>query len=84
MNYEDLIVGRTVLLGDVNTHSPYWNLEFRYRQRAESFEKGIDEHGFMVNDDISVATRQKQTSGRSIIDLTLTSIRFAVFASMDD
>lgn len=43
------------------------------RQRAEGLETLIDEYGLIVNIDMTVATRPKQTSGRSIIDLTLTS-----------
>ena len=62
-----------MILGDFNAHSPYWNPGCEHRQRAGQLENIIDRYGLIVNNDTSIATRPKQTQGRSIIDLTLTT-----------
>lgn len=73
VDWQKNIEGRTVLTGDFNAHSTYWNPECRRRERAEKLEALIDTYGLIVNNDTSIPTRPKQTAGRSIIDLTITT-----------
>lgn len=77
-DWDIIIENRTVLVGDFNTHSPYWNPTCEHRQRAQRLENIIDRYGLIVNNDISVATRPKQTKGRSI-DLILKTLDLGDF-----
>lgn len=72
IDWNNVIKGRTIILGDFNAHSPYGNLACRHRLRADQLETIIDDYGLLVNNDTTMATRPKQTPGHSIIDLTLT------------
>ena len=73
VNWDAIITNRTLLLGDFNAHSPYWNPACQHRQRADRLEFIIDQYGLIVNNDTTVATRPKKSPGLSIIDLTLTT-----------
>lgn len=71
--WETIIDGRTVLAGDFNAHSTYWNPECKRRERAEILEGLIDKYNLIINNDTLIPTRPKQTAGRSVIDLTFTT-----------
>ncbi|KAI0996243.1 hypothetical protein K3495_g11936 [Podosphaera aphanis] len=73
VDWETVIEGRTILVGDFNAHSIYWNPECRRRERAETLEALIDKYELIVNNDMAVPTRPKNTAGHSIIDLTITT-----------
>ncbi|KAI0998334.1 hypothetical protein K3495_g9861 [Podosphaera aphanis] len=73
MSWDSVIENRTILLGDFNTHSPYWNPARQHRQRADGLESIIKRYDLIVNNDTTIATRPKQSPGLSIIDLTLTT-----------
>ena len=73
VDWETVIEGRTILMGDFNAHSIYWNPECRRRERAETLEALIDKYELIVNNDMAVPTRPKNTAGHSIIDLTITT-----------
>lgn len=73
VDWQKIIEGRTVLTGDFNAHSTYWNPECRRRERAEKLEALIDTHCLIVNNDTLIPTRPKQTAGHSIIDLKITT-----------
>ncbi|POS82736.1 hypothetical protein EPUL_004709 [Erysiphe pulchra] len=65
--------GRTVLAGDFNAHSTYWNPEYRRQERTEILEGLIDKYSLIINNDTLIPTRLKQTAGRSVTDLTFTT-----------
>lgn len=73
VNWDVVIESRTIIVGDFNAHSPYWNPTCQRRQRAAQLEFIIDKYGLLINNDMTTATRPKQTPGCSIIDLTLTT-----------
>lgn len=73
VNWSTIIENRTIIVGDFNAHSPYWNPLCRDKQRSEKLETLIDSFGLLINNDFSKATRAKRTPGHSIIDLTFTT-----------
>lgn len=68
-----LIVGRCLLVGDFNAHSPIWNPLATGRVNAEPLEQLIERHSLYVNNPLGEATRHKKSPGVSIIDLALSS-----------
>lgn len=81
VDWEKVIEGRTVLVGDFNAHSVYWNPDCTRRERAEDLEALIDKYELIVNNDTAVPTRPKNTAGHSIIDLTITTPALGFVAS---
>ena len=73
VSWDKVIEKRTLLVGDFNAHSPYWNSLCRRRIRADQLESIIDRHKLLVNNEMTTPTRPKQTSGCSIIDLTMST-----------
>ena len=73
VNWECLIRGRCLLLGDFNAHSPLWNPQARARANAAPLEALIERHDLYINNDLGTATRPKSTPGISIIDLALSN-----------
>ncbi|QKX53974.1 uncharacterized protein TRUGW13939_01054 [Talaromyces rugulosus] len=72
-DWDLLIVGRCLLVGDFNAHSPSWNPLAKGRVNAEPLEQLIERHSLYVNNPLGEATRYKKTEGVSIIDLALSS-----------
>lgn len=70
MNWGLIIENRTILLGDFNAHSPYWNSACQHRHGVDGLEAIIDKYELMVNNDVTVVARPRQPPGLSIIDLT--------------
>ena len=73
VNWEPILQGRVLLIGDFNAHSTVWNPRSRTRANAAPLESLIDIYELFVNNDPEVPTRPKQTPGLSIIDLAITS-----------
>lgn len=66
--WEKIIDGRTVLAGDFNAHSAYWNPECRRRERAEVLEAMIDKFNLIFNNNTSIPTwPQKPPDVQSLI-----------------
>ena len=74
VQWEQVIEGRCLLVGDFNAHSPIWNPLARARVNAGPLEDLIDEAGLYINNELGVSTRPKRTPGISIIDLALTTV----------
>ena len=72
--WDQVIEGRCLLVGDFNAHSPLWNPLARARVNAGPLEDLIDEAGLYINNELGVPTRPKRTPGISIIDLALTTV----------
>lgn len=72
-NWDQVIEGRCLLLGDFNAHSPLWNPQARVRNNAGPLEGMIDRFDLYVNNDPETPTRPKSTPGVSIIDLSPTT-----------
>lgn len=73
VQWEQVIEGRCLLVGDFNAHSPLWNPLARARVNAGPLEDLIDKAGLHINNELGVSTRPKRTPGISIIDLSLTT-----------
>jgi endonuclease/exonuclease/phosphatase family metal-dependent hydrolase len=72
-NWEQLIIGQCLLLGDFNAHSHLWNPQVRARTNAAPLEALIEDFNLYINNDSDTPTRPKSTPGISIIDLALTT-----------
>src|SRR6267378_4077628 len=72
--WEELLEGRTALVGDFNAHSQMWNLRAGGRRNAAVLESLIENFGLYLNNNTDEATRPKASPGTSIIDLTLTTM----------
>jgi hypothetical protein len=72
-DWGQLIMGRCLLLGDFNAHSPLWNPQVGTRTNAAPLEALIEEFDLYINNDSDTPTRPKSTLGISIIDLALTT-----------
>ncbi|ODM20319.1 hypothetical protein SI65_03372 [Aspergillus cristatus] len=75
VQWDQVIEGRCLLVGDFNAHSPLWNPLARARVNAGPLEDLIDKAGLYINNELGVSTRLKRTPGISIIDLALTTLR---------
>lgn len=64
---------RVIIVGDMNAHSPVWNLHCHKKENAEPLEQLIDTYELIVNNDPDYATRSSSQGSTSIIDLALTS-----------
>jgi Endonuclease-reverse transcriptase len=73
INWENLIQGRAILLGDFNAHSPYWNPLTDRRKDASSLEAIIDKFDLILNNESGAITRPNSRDNNSIIDLTFTT-----------
>ena len=67
-----VIRGQVLIAGDMNAHSPMWNLCCHQRQNAGPLEELIERYELLVNNDTDVPI-QLASRGVSIIDLALTS-----------
>jgi len=73
IDWEPLIQGRTILLGDFNAHSPIWNPLITQSTDATSLEAIINRFDLIFNNEPGVITRPNLTRNKSIIDLTFTT-----------
>jgi hypothetical protein len=74
-NWEAILEEETIIAGDLNAHSPKWNVEGDERRRNHHFlEELIEHHGLILANDGSI-TRRPNGEGQNvvpgIIDLTL-------------
>lgn len=95
VNWDLIMDGRCLILGDFNAHSPAWNAISTTRENAGPLEDLINRHDLFVNNDLDVPTRpyKTQTSrgGRrgekvlsdSIIDLTISNQALGPLASWE-
>src|SRR5699024_8586358 len=74
VQWEQVIEGRCLLVGDFNAHGPLWNPLTRARVNAGPLEDLIDKAGLYINNELGTPTRPKRTPGISIIDLALTTV----------
>ncbi|ODM18159.1 hypothetical protein SI65_06030 [Aspergillus cristatus] len=74
VQWDQVLEGRCLLVGDFNAHSPLWNPLARARVNARPLENLVDEAGLYINNELGVPTRPKRTPGISIIDLALTTV----------
>jgi ribonuclease HI len=72
-NWGTILMGRCLIVGDFNAHSPIWNPEITQRKNAAPLEEVIDRYSLYVNNPPGEATRYKESPGVSIIDLALTT-----------
>ena len=85
VNWDPIIQGRCLILGDFNAHSPIWNALNSTRRDAETLEGLIDRYGLFVNNELDMPTRPYKTQvsqgavrgekvpSTSIIDLTISN-----------
>ena len=67
---------RTILAGDFNSRSPYWDARTTREQRDTRIANFIDDHELLLNNDPEKATRREARKGRlveSTLDLTLST-----------
>jgi hypothetical protein len=80
-NWEAILEEETIITGDLNAHSPKWNVEGDERRRNHhSLEKLIEHHGLILANDGSITRRQDgegQNAVPGVIDLTLATPRIA-------
>jgi ribonuclease HI len=81
VNWESMLQGRAILMGDFNAHSPLWNPQARTRSNAAPLEALIRQHGLQIENDPELPTRPKSSPGISIIDLTLTTREMGALTS---
>jgi hypothetical protein len=73
VNWDNLIQGRAILLGEFNAYSPYWNPLTERRKNANSLEALIDKFDLILNNEPGAITRPNSRDNDSIIDLTFTT-----------
>lgn len=71
-----MIQGRVLLLGDVNTHSPVWNLYCQRKQNAKSLKDLIEKFDLLINNKLGRIIKSV-SAGVSIIDLVLLIIELS-------
>jgi Reverse transcriptase (RNA-dependent DNA polymerase)/Endonuclease-reverse transcriptase len=81
INWDNLIQGRAILLGDFNAHSPYWNPLMDRRKDADSLEAIIDKFDLILNNEPGAITRPNSRENNSIIDLTFTTTSIGLLNS---
>ena len=74
VQWDQVIEGRCLLVGDFNAHSPLWSPLARAQVNAGPLEELIDKEGLYINNGLGVSTRPKRTPGISIINLALTTV----------
>ena len=74
VQWDGVLEGRCLILGDFNAHSPLWNPEANGRANARLLENLIEKESLYINNTPGVSTRPKTTPGISIIDLSLTTL----------
>jgi hypothetical protein len=78
INWERVIQGRVILLGDFNAHSSEWNPRATSHTGAGPLEKLIEDYMLILNNKPGAITRPGTTHTGSIIDLTFTTIEIGV------
>lgn len=73
MNWDNIIEGRVVILGNFNTHRTEWKLHFGERMEVAGLETLSERHDLILNNELVVATRLTRNSRTSIIELTVTT-----------
>ena len=81
INWNLLIQGRTILLGDFNAHSPIWNPLISGRIKAGLLEQIIENFDLILNNEPGVITRPNSRNNKSIIDLTFTTTAIGLLNS---
>ena len=81
INWEPLIQGRTILLGDFNAHSPEWNPLITLRIEAGPLEQIIKDFDLILNNEPGAITRPNARNNKSIIDLIFTTIQIGLLDS---
>ena len=81
INWEPLIQGRTILLGDFNAYSPEWNPLITLRIKAGLLEQIIKDFNLILNNKPGAITRLNARNNKSIIDLTFTTIQIGLLDS---
>lgn len=74
MQWDQIVEGRCLFIGDFKAHSSLWNPLARARVNAGPLENLIDESGLYINNEMGISTRPKRTPGISIIDLAMTTV----------
>ena len=62
-----------LIVGDMNAHSPIWNLNCHIEKNARPLKELIDNYELIVNNDPDYATCPSSQGTVSIIDLALSS-----------
>src|SRR5699024_5196273 len=83
VQWDQIVEGGCLLLGDFNAHSPLWNPQVRARVNAGPLENLMDKAGLYINNELGIPTRPKSTPGISIIDLALTTVSMGPFGDVD-
>jgi ribonuclease HI len=73
LQWQSLLRGRAVLLGDFNAHSPTWNPLIAQKRDAESLERIIEEFDLILNNEEGAITRPGKGNKGTIIDLAFTT-----------
>ena len=85
VNWDPILRGRCLILGDFNAHSPAWNALNSTRKDAEPLERLIDRYSLFINNELDAPTRPYKTRvsqgairgekepSTSIIDLTISN-----------
>jgi Endonuclease-reverse transcriptase len=73
IDWDTLIQGRAILLGDFNAYSSYWNPLTDRRKDANLLEAIIDKFDLILNNESGAITRPNSRDNNSIIDLTFTT-----------
>jgi hypothetical protein len=81
VNWDQLIQGRIILLGDFNAHSPLWNPLISTKIDAGPLEEIIEKYDLILNNEPGVITRPNARKNQSIIDLTFTSTAIGLLNS---
>lgn len=71
IEWNRILGGGTVLLGDLNIHNPQWNIHCRGKRDVVWLETLMESHDFICNNKPGKATRPTRGQKISIIDLTL-------------
>ena len=72
MQWEKVIQGRVILLGDFNAKSTSWDPHGK-SVNARDLEELVERFNLILNNDTSVYTRE-EGKNRSILDLTFSSL----------
>jgi hypothetical protein len=78
IQWDQVIQGRVILLGDFNAHSPEWNPRVTDRTGAGPLEKLIEDYMLILNNEPGAITRPGLVHAGSIIDLTFTTIEIGL------
>ena len=81
VQWDKIIMGRTIVHGALNAHSPIWNPRCIDQRNHKPLEQIIEEFDLIINNDDSPTYAVERMSETLIIDLTLSTIPVGLLAN---